>query len=70
MKLYVALLRGINVGGSTVIRMPTLKACFEAQGFRDVATAFRCKKIHSAEDWLLLCSPAGSGRAFAKRHFK
>src|SRR5262245_56561515 len=38
MNLYVALLRGINVGGSNLIRMPALKACFEAQGFCDVAT--------------------------------
>jgi uncharacterized protein (DUF1697 family) len=36
--LYVALLRGINVGGSNLIRMPALKACIEAQGLRDVAT--------------------------------
>jgi uncharacterized protein (DUF1697 family) len=36
--LYVALLRGINVGGNNLIRMPALKACFEAQGFCDVAT--------------------------------
>jgi uncharacterized protein (DUF1697 family) len=36
--LYVALLRGINVGGSNLIRMPALKDCFEAQGLRDVAT--------------------------------
>jgi uncharacterized protein (DUF1697 family) len=38
MNLYVALLRGINVGGNNLIRMPALKACFEAQGFGDVAT--------------------------------
>jgi uncharacterized protein (DUF1697 family) len=36
--LYVALLRGINVGGSNLIRMSALKACFEAQGLRDVST--------------------------------
>jgi uncharacterized protein (DUF1697 family) len=36
--VYVALLRAINVGGSNLIRMPALKACFEAQGLRDVAT--------------------------------
>jgi uncharacterized protein (DUF1697 family) len=36
--VYVALLRGINVGGSNLIRMSALKACFEAQGLRDVAT--------------------------------
>lgn len=35
---YVALLRGINVGGNNLIKMMALKACFEAQGFRDVAT--------------------------------
>jgi uncharacterized protein (DUF1697 family) len=35
---YVALLRGINVGGRNLIRMPALKACFEADGFGDVAT--------------------------------
>jgi uncharacterized protein (DUF1697 family) len=34
----VALLRGINVGGSNLIAMPALKASFEAQGFRDVST--------------------------------
>ena len=38
MNVYVALLRGINVGGSNLIRMPALKACFEAEGFSDVAT--------------------------------
>src|SRR4051812_38003572 len=38
MKRYVALLRGINVGGNNLIKMAALKACFEAQGFRDVAT--------------------------------
>ena len=38
MNLYVALLRGINVGGSNLIRMPALKSCFEAHGLRDVAT--------------------------------
>jgi uncharacterized protein (DUF1697 family) len=35
---YVALLRGINVGGNNLIKMAALKTCFEAQGFRDVAT--------------------------------
>jgi len=38
MARYVALLRGINVGGKNLIKMPTLKACFEANGFDDVAT--------------------------------
>jgi uncharacterized protein (DUF1697 family) len=38
MNQYVALLRGINVGGKNLIRMPALKTCFEAQGLCDVAT--------------------------------
>jgi uncharacterized protein (DUF1697 family) len=38
MSRYLALLRGINVGGNNLIRMPALKTCFEAQGFGDVAT--------------------------------
>jgi uncharacterized protein (DUF1697 family) len=38
MTVYVALLRGINVGGKNPIKMPALKAAFEAAGFEDVAT--------------------------------
>jgi uncharacterized protein (DUF1697 family) len=38
MARYVALLRGINVGGRNLIRMAALKAIFEDQGFRNVAT--------------------------------
>ncbi len=35
---YLALLRGINVGGKNVIKMADLRGCFEAEGFRDVVT--------------------------------
>lgn len=35
---YVALLRGINVGGNNLIKMADLKACFETMGFEDVST--------------------------------
>jgi uncharacterized protein (DUF1697 family) len=38
MSRYVALLRGINVGGKNLIKMADLKASFEKQGFRDVVT--------------------------------
>ena len=38
MATYVALLRGINVGGKNLIKMPALKACFEAGGLRNVST--------------------------------
>jgi uncharacterized protein (DUF1697 family) len=35
---YLALLRGINVGGKTLIKMADLKTCIEALGFDDVST--------------------------------
>jgi uncharacterized protein (DUF1697 family) len=35
---YVALLRGINVGGNSIVKMTDLKAMFEAAGATDVAT--------------------------------
>lgn len=35
---YVALLRGINVGGNTMIKMEELRKTFEALGFKNVAT--------------------------------
>jgi uncharacterized protein (DUF1697 family) len=38
MARYVALLRGINVGGKNPIPMAGLKACFEENGFDDVRT--------------------------------
>lgn len=48
---YVALLRGINVGGNTMIKMAELKAVFEQLGFENVVSyinsgnlAFDCKK--------------------------
>src|ERR1043165_8887511 len=35
---YVGLLRGINVGGKTLVKMAELKACVEALGCDDVST--------------------------------
>ena len=35
---YVALLRGINVGGNNLIKMADLKMCIEAAGFENVST--------------------------------
>lgn len=35
---YLALLRGINVGGGNIIKMIALKACFEGAGFTNVTT--------------------------------
>ena len=36
--IFVALLRGINVGGNNMIKMSALKVSFERLGFKDVAT--------------------------------
>lgn len=38
MPRYIALLRGINVGGNTMIKMTELKAVFEECGFENVVT--------------------------------
>ncbi len=35
---FLALLRGINVGGNNIIKMTDLKDCFEKMGFTDVTT--------------------------------
>jgi uncharacterized protein (DUF1697 family) len=54
---YIALLRGINVGGNTMIKMPELRSMFESLGFENVVTyinsgnlAFDAKK--TSEDKL------------------
>jgi len=38
MNTYIALLRGINVGGQNLIKMEALKQCFVAMGFSEVKT--------------------------------
>src|SRR5688572_23114016 len=38
MTQYVALLRGINVGGKNIIQMAHLRTCFVDHGFLDAAT--------------------------------
>lgn len=48
--LYVALLRGINVGGNNLIKMPELKACFEALGFSDVKTYIQSGNVIFSSD--------------------
>lgn len=35
---FIALLRGINVGGNNKVSMPELRKCFEKAGFKDVVT--------------------------------
>jgi uncharacterized protein (DUF1697 family) len=55
MNQYVALLRGINVGGKNLIKMTDLKACFEELGLKDVHTYIQSGNV--------LFSAAGSDQA-------
>ncbi len=55
MKQYVALLRGINVGGRNLIKMTNLKTCFEALGFKNVSTYIQSGNV--------LFSTTGSNQA-------
>lgn len=47
---YLALLRGINVGGHTLIRMPALKECFESLGFSGVHTYIQSGNVIFSSD--------------------
>jgi len=54
MPVFVALLRGVNVGGNNIISMKSLKTSFEQLGFSDVSTyinsgniLFKAKERHA-----------------------
>lgn len=47
---YLVLLRGINVGGNTLIKMAELKACFEALGLVDVRTYINSGNVIFSSD--------------------
>ena len=55
MNQFLALLRGINVGGKNLIRMIDLKTSFEGLGYKDVRTYIQSGNV--------LFSAAGSGQA-------
>jgi uncharacterized protein (DUF1697 family) len=51
MEKYIALLRGVNVGGKNKVSMPSLKAAFEEAGFSEVGTYINSGNIiFSAEE--------------------
>jgi uncharacterized protein (DUF1697 family) len=60
MTRYVALLRGINVGGKNLIKMADLKTCFEHHGFDDVVTYIQSGNV-------LFASNGSSGADLAAR---
>jgi uncharacterized protein (DUF1697 family) len=47
---YVALLRGINVGGKTLVKMAELRTCLEQLGFDDVSTYIASGNVLFASD--------------------
>ena len=47
---YVALLRGINVGGKNLIKMADLAACFQALGFKEVRTYIQSGNVIFSAD--------------------
>lgn len=50
MEKYIALLRGVNVGGKNKISMPALKIAFEEIGFLDVITYINSGNIIFSSD--------------------
>jgi uncharacterized protein (DUF1697 family) len=60
MTTYVALLRGINVGGNNLVPMPALRASFEASGFEDVRTYIQSGNV-------MFSAPRTPPRALAER---
>lgn len=65
MTRYVALLRGVNVGGNRKVPMPELRQVFESQGFADVSTYIQSGNVlFSAEDRV---SPSDLEAAVADR---
>jgi len=56
MEIYIALLKGINVGGNNILPMTELVAVFEGLGLSNIKTyiqsgnvVFQCKQINSIE---------------------
>ncbi len=50
MSRYIALLRGINVGGKNLIKMADLAACFQDLGFTDVRTYIQSGNVLFSAD--------------------
>jgi uncharacterized protein (DUF1697 family) len=55
---FIALLRGINVGGKTVVPMPELKSLFASMGLEDVNTYIQSGNV-------VFSSPSGDAHALA-----
>jgi uncharacterized protein (DUF1697 family) len=60
---YVALLRGLNVGGKNLVPMAALRACCEEEGLRDVATYIQSGNV-------LFSAPARPAAAVLERRLE
>lgn len=64
MKKYVALLRGINVGGHRIVKMDGLKSLFESLEFQNVSTYIQSGNVvfeATIEDSSVIKNKVGSG---------
>ena len=69
MQRYIALLRGINVGGKNKISMKELKAGFEELGFRDVVTYLNSGNVIFSSEGYDPQALAEMIKAMIKRYF-
>jgi uncharacterized protein (DUF1697 family) len=59
MNTFIALLRGINVGGKAMIPMPELRSLFASMGLEDVTTYIQSGNV-------VFSSPTGDAQALAR----
>lgn len=67
MAVYVALLRGINVGGKNIIRMADLRACLLDYGLAEVRTYIQSGNVVFSSSAPKSSLEAGIRRALSKR---
>lgn len=68
--IYIALLRGINVGGKATVSMAELKICFEAAGHRNVKTYINSGNVIFEAAKAKPTDLAGRLEAAIESHFK
>jgi uncharacterized protein (DUF1697 family) len=69
MRKYIALLRGINVGGNRKVSMPELKALFQENGFCDAITYINSGNIIFSSDIMDENTLKDKCEAFMKERF-
>lgn len=66
---YLALLRGINVGGKNKVEMKKLRAVFEGAGFRDVSTFINSGNVFFEAEGRSQAGLPAAIEAVLKKHF-